>query len=89
MPPASTVTSPWPARMPNARRARPSCRRRARAGVRIGAACEFGLCGTCKVMKVSGEVDMNHNGGILDDEIDEGYILACCSKALSAIEIEA
>lgn len=58
-------------------------------GVRIGAACESGLCGTCKVMKVSGEVEMNHNGGILDDEIDEGYILACCSRPLGDVEIEA
>ena len=59
------------------------------SGVRIPAACEFGLCGTCKVKKISGEVEMNHNGGILDDEIDDGYILACCSKPLSALEIEA
>ena len=53
------------------------------------AACEAGLCGTCKVMKVSGEVEMDHNGGILDDEIDEGYVLACCSKPLGNVEIEA
>jgi ferredoxin-NADP reductase len=59
------------------------------AGVRIGAACESGLCGTCKVMKLSGEVEMDHNGGILDDEIDEGYILACCSRPKGDIEIEA
>ncbi|MFE0017615.1 2Fe-2S iron-sulfur cluster-binding protein [Mesorhizobium sp. NPDC059054] len=59
------------------------------SGVRIPAACEFGLCGTCRVRKVSGEVEMNHNGGILDEEIGEGYILACCSKPLTALEIEA
>lgn len=59
------------------------------SGVRIPAACEFGLCGTCKVKKVSGTVEMNHNGGILDHEIEEGFILACCSKPLSALEIEA
>lgn len=59
------------------------------AGVRISAACEFGLCGTCKVMKTSGEVEMNHNGGILESEIAEGYILCCCSKPLTPIEIEA
>lgn len=58
-------------------------------GVRIPAACEFGLCGTCRVKKISGRVEMNHNGGILDDEIAEGYILACCSKPLTALEIEA
>ncbi|MEW6630027.1 MAG: hybrid-cluster NAD(P)-dependent oxidoreductase [Pseudomonadota bacterium] len=59
------------------------------SGVRIPAACEFGLCGTCKVKKVSGDVEMNHNGGILDHEIDDGFILACCSRPLSALEIEA
>jgi ferredoxin len=58
------------------------------AGVRIGAACESGLCGTCRVLLLSGEVDMNHNGGILDDEIEEGYILACCSRPKTDIEVE-
>lgn len=58
-------------------------------GVRIPAACESGLCGTCKIMKISGEVEMNHNGGILDEEIEEGYILACCSKPLGNLEVEA
>ena len=59
------------------------------AGVRIGAACESGICGTCRVLKLSGEVDMSHNGGILDEDIEEGYILACCSRPLTNIEIEA
>ena len=59
------------------------------SGVRIPAACEFGLCGTCKVKKVTGAVEMSHNGGILDHEIDDGFILACCSRPLSALEIEA
>ncbi|WP_164836957.1 FAD-binding oxidoreductase [Sinorhizobium meliloti] len=60
-----------------------------RCGVRILSVCEIGLCGTCKVRKTAGDVDMQHNGGITDDEIQEGYILACCSKPLSALEIEA
>jgi ferredoxin-NADP reductase len=59
------------------------------SGVRIAAACEFGLCGTCKVMKLSGEVAMDHNGGILDEEIADGFILACCSKPLTALEVGA
>ena len=48
--------------------------------MRIGAACESGLCGTCKVQKISGEVGMVHNGGISEEEIASGMILACCSK---------
>ncbi|WP_164923081.1 hybrid-cluster NAD(P)-dependent oxidoreductase [Sinorhizobium medicae] len=58
-------------------------------GVRIGAACEGGICGTCRVMKIAGDVEMNHNGGILDDEIEEGYILACCSRPIGDVQIEA
>jgi glycine betaine catabolism B len=59
------------------------------AGVRIAAACESGLCGTCRVMKLSGEVEMAHSGGILDEEINEGYMLACCSRPKTDVEIEA
>ncbi len=58
------------------------------AGVRIPAACELGLCGTCKVRKLSGVVAMNHNGGILDQEIEEGFILACCSLPQGPVEID-
>ena len=59
------------------------------AGVRIAAACESGLCGTCKVMRRSGKVEMRHQGGILEEEEAEGYILACCSRPLTSVEIEA
>lgn len=59
------------------------------AGVRIPAACESGLCGTCKVQLLAGNVEMNHNGGILDEEIAEGTILACCSRPSEKIEVEA
>ncbi|MEW5421490.1 2Fe-2S iron-sulfur cluster-binding protein [Amorphus sp. 3PC139-8] len=58
------------------------------SGVRIPAACELGLCGTCKV-KAEGPINMNHNGGILDDEIAEGYVLACCSTPVGPVSVEA
>jgi ferredoxin-NADP reductase len=59
------------------------------AGVRIPAACESGLCGTCKVKKRSGEVDIAHAGGISEGELAAGFILACCSTPRTALEIEA
>ncbi|MGY5809133.1 2Fe-2S iron-sulfur cluster-binding protein [Rhizobium sp. LEGMi198b] len=59
-----------------------------RCGVRLPSVCEIGLCGTCKVKMASGDVDMSHDGGITGEEIAEGYILACCSKPLSPVEIE-
>ncbi|WP_223998273.1 hybrid-cluster NAD(P)-dependent oxidoreductase [Aureimonas sp. SA4125] len=58
-------------------------------GLNIPSACQFGVCGTCKTKKISGEVHMVHNGGIRDDEVEEGYILACCSKPIGRVEVEA
>lgn len=58
-------------------------------GLKIPSACEFGICGTCKVKCIGGETEMNHNGGIRDDEIAEGYILACCSRPRGRVEIDA
>ncbi|WP_017999027.1 hybrid-cluster NAD(P)-dependent oxidoreductase [Paracoccus sp. N5] len=57
-------------------------------GLNIPSGCTFGLCGTCKIRKTSGEVHMVHNGGITDDDIEAGYILACCSHPMGAIAVE-
>ncbi len=51
----------------------------AKIGLHIPKACGMGICGTCKVLKVSGEVTMEHNGGITDGDLEAGYILSCCS----------
>lgn len=59
-----------------------------KSGLHIPSACQFGVCGTCKVKKVSGDVHMVHNGGITEEQIEDGYILACCSNPLGAVEIE-
>ncbi|KMK65207.1 hybrid-cluster NAD(P)-dependent oxidoreductase [Puniceibacterium sp. IMCC21224] len=58
------------------------------AGLNIPSGCTFGVCGTCKVRKVSGEAHMVHNGGISDDDIADGYILACCSNPIGRLEVE-
>lgn len=58
------------------------------AGVAIPSGCTFGVCGTCKIRKTSGEVQMVHNGGITDDEIDDGYILACCSYPKGSVSVD-
>ena len=59
-----------------------------RSGLNIPSGCTFGLCGTCKVKKTAGDVHMVHNGGISDDDIAEGWILACCSKPMGKVTIE-
>lgn len=59
-----------------------------RSGLNIPSGCNFGLCGTCKVRKTAGDVHMVHNGGISDDDVAAGYILACCSHPMGAISVE-
>jgi glycine betaine catabolism B len=56
----------------------------AKVGLTIPKACGMGICGTCKVKKVTGEVEMNHNGGITDEDVAAGYILSCCSVPQSS-----
>ena len=58
------------------------------AGLNIPSACNFGVCGTCKVKKQSGEVYMVHNGGISQRDEANGFILACCSKPIDDVSIE-
>ncbi|MGL6161907.1 FAD-binding oxidoreductase [Microbulbifer sp.] len=59
-----------------------------RLGLTIPKACGVGICGTCKVRKVSGEVDIQHNGGITEEDLAEGFILSCCSTPLSNVVID-
>ena len=48
----------------------------------------MGICGTCRVRVLSGEVDMQHNGGISEEEIEEGYVLSCCTSVVGDVQIE-
>jgi ferredoxin-NADP reductase len=58
------------------------------AGLRPLSSCQRGICGTCKSKLISGQVDMQHGGGIRQREIDQGKILICCSSPLSDVEVE-
>lgn len=58
------------------------------AGIVFPSSCEEGMCGTCKSVLVSGEVEMNHAGGIRPKEIAAGKFLPCCSTPLSDLVIE-
>ncbi|WP_347558108.1 hybrid-cluster NAD(P)-dependent oxidoreductase [Robbsia sp. KACC 23696] len=59
-----------------------------KAGVRMPSSCRQGMCGTCKVKLLSGEVDMQHAGGIRQREIDQGMVLLCCSKPKSDLLLD-
>ena len=53
------------------------------AGERVGIdppfSCQSGVCTTCKAKLLVGEVEMENNFGLGDDEVEEGYILTCIS----------
>jgi ferredoxin-NADP reductase len=57
-------------------------------GMRLPSSCSKGLCGTCKSRLLSGKVEMSHQGGIRQREIDQGMILLCCSKPLTDLVVE-
>ena len=62
-----------------------------RAGIWLPYACNHGLCGTCKVDVVDGEVEHNHASAfaLMDVEREEGKCLACCATLISDAVIEA
>ena len=62
-----------------------------RAGVWLPHACGHGLCGTCKVEVLDGEVDHGEASpfALMDFERDEGFTLACSATARCDVTIEA
>jgi phenol hydroxylase P5 protein len=62
-----------------------------RAGIWLPYACNHGLCGTCKVDVIEGEVDHNHASAfaLMDIERDEQKTLACCATLESDVVVEA
>lgn len=62
-----------------------------RAGIYLPHACCHGLCATCKVDVIDGEVDQGEASSfaLMDFERDEGKCLACCALAESDLVIEA
>lgn len=59
-----------------------------KAGVAIPSSCSQGVCGTCKTKLLEGSVDMKHNGGIRDREVQKGFRLLCCSRPTTDLVLE-
>jgi ferredoxin len=57
-------------------------------GVEIDYSCRAGYCGECRV-KCNGQVEINQECEISDQDRQAGYIYACCARAVSDLEIEA
>mgnify|MGYP005746440537 FL=1 len=52
-------------------------------GIDVPYSCQGGVCLTCMGKVKNGNVEMEENGMLSDDEIDEGLVLTCISKPAS------
>lgn len=57
------------------------------AGIRNGIdppfSCQIGACSTCRAKLKSGKVEMEADDALMQDEIEEGYILTCTAHPLT------
>ena len=54
------------------------------AGLDAAYSCREGVCGACACRLIGGDVEMAHNEVLEDQDLADGYVLACQSVALSA-----
>lgn len=60
-----------------------------RAGLPAPFLCEQAICGTCMIRLVKGEVKLRENHVLSDDDLAQGYRLACQGEPVgTACEIE-
>jgi ferredoxin-NADP reductase len=57
-------------------------------GLYVPSACQQGICGTCRVLKLSGDVEMLDLGGLSAEEKAMGYVLACCTRPLGEVALD-
>jgi ring-1,2-phenylacetyl-CoA epoxidase subunit PaaE len=53
------------------------------AGADLPYACRAGVCASCRAKLVKGKVTMDQNYALADEEIEQGFILACQSHPAS------
>jgi ring-1,2-phenylacetyl-CoA epoxidase subunit PaaE len=54
-----------------------------RAGLDLPYSCRAGVCSTCRVKLIKGQVAMEHNVALEDWELNAGFILACQARPLT------
>lgn len=45
--------------------------------------CQIGACSTCRAKVLSGQVKMDENEGLTEQEVADGYVLSCTARPLS------
>jgi ring-1,2-phenylacetyl-CoA epoxidase subunit PaaE len=58
-----------------------------RQGADLPYACKGGVCATCRAKLLKGEVEMDNNYALEEEELAAGFILTCQSHPRSA-EVE-
>ena len=54
-----------------------------RAGLDLPFSCRAGVCSTCRTKVVRGEVEMQQNYALTEEELEQGIVLACQARALT------
>jgi ring-1,2-phenylacetyl-CoA epoxidase subunit PaaE len=49
-------------------------------GLNMPYSCQSGLCTACRGKLLSGEIKMDEDAGLTENEINEGYVLCCSAK---------
>ena len=58
-------------------------------GIQVESACRVGVCGTCKVKLLSGEVFMETEDGLQDEDRDQSMVLLCVAVPKTDLVIDA
>ena len=53
------------------------------AGIDVPLSCQGGVCRTCMALVKEGDVEMDENYALEDDEVEGGYVLTCQSHPRS------
>lgn len=58
------------------------------SGVALENSCRSGVCGACRVRKVSGQVNGAPGGALSEADVNSGYILTCISKPAGDVVLQ-